>query len=490
VAEQKQVFLVQEGAHWAQVQALAANAVIQVFAQVGRFNWIEPYNVVDQYEERGSGFFINDQGYFVTNAHVVDEAKYIWVQIPALGRKPLEAEIVGVCPDRDLALLRLRESELQHVRTQLGAIPYLSFGDSDTVSRTDGVLALGYPLGQYRLKSSTGVVSGFETLMGQSLIQTTASINPGSSGGPLLDVRGQIVGIVVSSAGLADNIGYAIPVNELALIIDDLYTRTLVRKPLFGVRFAYASDEQARYFGNPIPSGLYISRVFKNLLFHQAGICSGDMLYEFNGMRIDAYGDASVPWRPDKTPLFDLISRVKVGSAIPLVIYRGGERLEISVAFDVDVLNPIRTFYPDLETVEYEVIGGLVIMSLANNHLPLLARKQPEILKYAQFENKSQPRLVVTHVLPGSYAHQLRTLSAGDIITHVNRKKVATLAAYRRALKESIQTSFFTIETEKEVFTVFDVDKLLSDEDRLSRTFSYPLSKTVQQFARALKRRG
>ena len=369
-------------------------------------------------------------------------------------------------------------------------ITYLSFGDSDQISSTDGVLALGYPLGQYRLKSSTGVVSGFETLMGQSLVQTTASINPGSSGGPLLDARGQVVGIVVSSAGLADNIGYAIPVNELQLIIDDLYTRLLVRKPLLGVRFAYASDEQARYFGNPIPSGLYISRVFNNLLFHQAGIRSGDMLYEFLGMRIDAYGDASVPWRPDKTPIFDLISRVKVGSTIPMVIYRGGERLEISVAFDVDVLNPIRAFFPDLETVEYEVIGGLVIMSLTDNHLPLLARKQPEILKYAQFENKSKPRLVITHVLPGSYAHQLRTLSAGDIITHVNRKKVATLAAYRRVLKESIQTRFLTIETEKELFTVFDSDKLLADEERLSRTFSYPVSKTVQQLARAMKKLG
>jgi len=488
--EQKNIVLVQEGAHWAQIQALAANAVVQIFSQVGRFNWIEPYNVVVQYEERGSGFFINDQGYIITNAHVVDEAKYVWIQIPALGRQPIEAEIVGVCPERDLALLRLKDAELQRVRAQLGAIPSLILGDSDAARRTDGVLSLGYPLGLYRLKSSTGVVSGFETIKGRALIQTTAPINPGSSGGPLLDARGQVLGIVVSSAELASNIGYAIPVNELQMIIDDLYTNSLVRKPVLGVRFAYASDEQARYFGNPLPSGLYVGKVFKNLLFDRAGVRSGDMLYEFNGMRIDAYGDATVEWRPDKTPLFDLIGRVKVGSTIPVVVYRSGERIELTVSFDVDTFNPIRPIYPDLEPVDYEVIGGLVIMSLADNHLPLLARRYPEILNYAQFENKSQPRLVITHVMPGSYAHQLRTLSPGNIITHTNRKKVSTLAAFRRALKKSIETRFLTLETEKEVFTVFDIERLLADEERLSRTLSYPMSRVVQQLKRAMRQAG
>src|SRR5579864_7431121 len=92
---------------WAQVQEIMQNSVVQVISQVATFNWSEPYRVEEQHEGRGTGFFIDCEGHLITNAHVVDQAKTIWIHVPMLGKKPLFAHIVSFCPDRDLALLRI-----------------------------------------------------------------------------------------------------------------------------------------------------------------------------------------------------------------------------------------------------------------------------------------------------------------------------------------------------------------------------------------------
>lgn len=481
----KQVLLVHEGAHWGKIQEYVQNAVVQVFAQVGRFNWLEPYRVQEEGENRGSGFFINDEGYLITSAHVVHEAKHVWVHVPIMGQQPLHAQVVSMCPERDLALVRLQEGDLQQVRSILSAIPFLALGDSDKIRRTDSVLVLGYPLGQYRLKSVTGVISGRELVHGHSLIQITAPINPGSSGGPILNVHGQVIGIAVASIILAQNVGYAIPANELTSILDDMYTNQLLRKPVLGVRFAFASDEQARFFGNPLPSGLYICTVFKGSLFEQAGVCTGDVLYEFNGFRVDAYGDASVPWTTDKTSLYDLISRLKIGDKVQLTVYRNGERVDIQLTYGLGDVNPIRRRYPDFEEVGYEVMGGLVIMELADNHLPLLLDKAPQLVRFHQPENKREPVLVITHVFAGSYAHRLRTLMPGDIIREINGKQVQTLDGLREALGASVKTGFVTLKTNLDVFVVFSLERLLAEEERLSADFVYPMSKTLTQLAKA-----
>src|ERR1700722_1786666 len=156
----KEVYLIEQATHWGQIESLAQHAVVQISAQIGGFNWLEPYKIGKQYEGRGSGFFINADGYCVTNLHVIEDAKTVWVYLPALGREPLYADIVSICPEQDIALLKLTDASLKAVRAQLNGIPHLVLGDSDALQRTQGVLALGYPLGQYRLKSTTGVISG------------------------------------------------------------------------------------------------------------------------------------------------------------------------------------------------------------------------------------------------------------------------------------------------------------------------------------------
>lgn len=483
----KEIYVVQEGMYWGEIQLASQDAVVQVFAQVAGFNWEEPYKVEEQYENRGSGFLINENGFFITNAHVIEEAKFIWVYIPSLGRQPLYAEIVGVSPSQDIALLRLKEESLRVVRKHLNKTPYLELGDSDYLQNTESVLALGYPMGQHRLKSTTGIVSGRELIFDRSFIQITTPINPGDSGGPVLNAQGKVMGIITAAMSHVQSIGYAIAINDLKIILDELYVTKLLHKPSLGAGFMCSDDEKARFLNNPVPSGLYVSKVVAGSLCDKAGIQVGDMLYEFDGLPLDAYGDTEVPWSSEKISIYELLARVKIGAEISLVLYRKGTRLEKKFSLVFEHIFKIRQIYPDHERVGYETLGGMVIMELALNHIPLFGEDSPELFAYQLPENRLESRLIITHILPGSYTHQLSMIGAGDIIQEVNGKKIGTLAELQKSIVQSVENDFLTIKTELGAFVVFSLRKLLDDEARLCQDFVYPMSHTVQQLYKVVE---
>ena len=464
---------------WLKIEEMAQNSVIQVFAQVGEFNWTEPYKIGDQFENRGTGFFVNEYGYIVTNYHVIHEAKIIWIQLPALGREIVHAYVVGFCPDSDIAILAISKDGFSKIKTKLGNIPFLALGDSDTVRRTNSVMTLGYPLGHHFIKSTIGIVSGRASTGGISLIQITAPINPGNSGGPILSSFGTVIGVAVSSHMMAQNVGYAIPINELKNIFEDLQKERFLRKPFIGVLFQNATNDQAKFLGNPSPAGYYVRKVLKNTLMEKAGVLPGDMLYIFNGHKIDAYGEAKVPWSSDRVLLTDLISRLSIGDLVSLVMYRKGEKKEVNFTLEKPPVYPVRPIFPGYEEIDYEVLGGLVVMELRDNHLPLLSQVNPDLIKYMKIENKIEPVLVVTHILPGSYAQQLRCLSEGQAIIKVNGKEVKMLNDFRVALRPSVDTDFLTIETSDKTFAVFEFKAMLEDEKKLSMSFAYPISVSI-----------
>lgn len=451
-------------------------AVVQVFSQVVKFNWLEPYAAGEQGEMRGSGFFIDERGYIVTNAHVVNEAKEIWVQIPTFGQKSFFVDLIGFCPEQDLAILKLTNDDRAIIESITGRIPYLELGDSDELRRTDPVVVLGYPLGQLRIKSSTGVIAGWETGPKGPLIQITAPINKGNSGGPLVNAQGQAIGIATLGAVNAINVGYAIPINELKLIIEDLYSPGLVRKPKLGIIFNFGSEALATALGNPRPSGLYINNVCTHSLAYKAGIKPGDMLYTFNTLTVDAYGDLTVPWSNDRISVYDLIARLHRDSPIAMTVYRQGAKHEISFTYDHSELYPIRTKYPDFEEIDYEIIAGMIVMELTENHIELLLEEAPCLHRYSKMECKAEPALIITHVLPGSLAQLSRNLAPGNIIKEINGKKATSLKSFRSALKLSATTGILTVETEDKVLIALSLKKILEYEIRLAKHFSYKLS--------------
>lgn len=475
---------------WADVDALAYGGVVQVFAQVSPFDWIQPYRIDSPFESRGTGFFVSDDGYFVTNAHVVNDARRIWVHIPALGKIPLPATVVGICPEIDVALARLHTDVLSFVKEKLGTISYFVCGDSDKIKPTEQVLVLGYPLGQNHVKSTTGVVSGREFLSDRPLLQMTAPVNPGNSGGPLVGVDGTVLGITVSGVLEAQAVGYAIPINEFKNVYEELMAGGLVRRPKLGLTLGFANDEKAAFLKNPEPAGLYVCNVIPGSLSDKAGVHEGDMLYELNGNTIDAYGESNGMSPFGRKGVADLIINLHIGQKVSMVLYRDGNRIDVSFTYDPHEPLPIRRRYAGYEPIDYEVLGGLVLMGLTDDHMELFADSVPTLLWYSLPKNRAEGAVIITYVFPGSYAHHMYSLLSGDIITYVNNIRVRDLDSFRKALHASIDTGLVAIKTEHDAFVVLSLEQLVRDEERLSLDFMYPISQTIVQLQQAIADRG
>lgn len=473
---------VSKTALWRPIQEQVKNTVVQVFAQVAEFNMLQPYSPPHQYAMCGSGFFINEEGDIITNAHVINQA-YVWVQIPELGRYIINVEVIGMS-DRDIALLRVTPESLAMIKSALGSVPYLPLGDSDSIRRSDEVLALGYPLGQQSLKSTTGVVSGHE----QHMIQISAPINPGSSGGPLLNEMGQVVGINTAGITEAQNVGYAIPINDLKIVLPDLYKNKLVRKPFLGIFYNNGSESLTEYLGNPQPGGCYVVEVVKGSTLYKAGVKPGDMLYQINDYPIDFYGDMIVPWSEDKISIIDYISRIPAGHQVDLVMYRQGERKEFNVTLDLSELPPIRKVYPGYEDIDYEVFAGMVVMQLTLNHIHIMEKMVPGLIKFTEMKYQNEPILLITHIFSNSQLYRMRTLTPGATINEINGVKVTTLEELRHAYKDAAQGKFLTIKASDNhahvsdnLLVVLPWDKLLDEEPRLAHDYRYPLSSTAKE---------
>lgn len=464
---------------WRPIQEGVKDTVVQVFAQVVEFDFMQPYRTSSPYPVTGSAFFINDQGDLITNAHVISQAREIWVQIPSLGKRIIDVEVVGVSPDRDIALLRVKPDSLKIIRDELGSVPHLSLGDSDLVHRADEVLALGYPLGMQSLKSTTGVISGRE----QQFIQMSAPINPGNSGGPLLNINGEVVGINAAGVMEAQNVGYIIPINDLKIILPDLYRIPLLRKPFLGVLFNNATEVLTAYLGNPQPGGCYVVEVVPGSTLAQAGVERGDMIYEINGNRLDLYGEMSVPWSEDRISIVDYVSRLSLGQDVNLVIYRNGTRKNLTITFSEGLLPAIRKVYPGFEDVDYEVFGGMVVMPLTVNHINGMAKSVPGLTRYTEMKYQKEPRLIITHVFPTSQLYRTRSVSVGATINTINGVPIHTLEDFRETIKNAKNGDFLTMtvsdnfsRTSDNIMVALPFKQVVEEEARLSRSFTYPMS--------------
>lgn len=482
---------------WSALQSKSQNAVMQVFSEINEFNWVEPYKTPTQKKIRGSAFFISDQGEIITNAHVVNQAIFVAVQIPSIGKRRFAVDVIGVSPERDLALLKLPEKELVALKKELGTdtLPYLTFSDSDAVKRGDKIMALGFPLGQEGLKSTTGVVSGREHLaMSGYFIQISAPINPGSSGGPSLDQSGRVIGVNTAGIPGAQNVDYIKPANEVLLFLDQLgkieedSKTKLLRKPFLGVFFNSANDDLRAYLKNPPPGGLYVVDAYKGSPFDKAGIKAGDMIYSIDGYSVDMHGEMQVPWsKEDRISISDYVARLKLGHEIRLTYYRKGKKMTTSFKLEHSE-PPIRTMYPGFEKIEYEMLAGFVFMPITLNHVILLAKYAPKLVQYADPTKPIKPALFITHTLLNSPASRLRTLGAGGIISEVNGQNIQTLDDFRSAVLQSATTGYLTIKTTDNQFAAISLTDILADEERLASMYYYPVSELFKELKTRVKK--
>ncbi|MGZ6254473.1 MAG: trypsin-like peptidase domain-containing protein [Candidatus Chromulinivorax sp.] len=458
---------------WSNLQKNITNTVVQIFVQNAAFNWLEPYKVPNIGMSFGTGFFINEEGEILTNAHVVNQAVVMHIQIPSFGKHQFEVDLVGIMPEKDFALLKLRPEGVALIRSALGKIAYLSLGDSDQIRRGDEIMALGYPLGQQSLKSTTGVISGKEA----GMIQMSAPINPGNSGGPSINSQGQVIGINTAGIREAQNIGYIIQINDVKVFLDELRSERLVRKPYLGILQSIATQELVKSLGNPLPGGTYIVEVLADSPL-KGQLESGDMVYELNGLPVDLYGEMSVPWSEDKISTGEYVARLIPGQKVSFVAYRNGVKKIFNCNFERKKLAPIRQIFPSYEPVDFELFGGLVVMQLALNHIPLLLQLAPGLAKFVEDRNQTEPVLVVTHVMANSPAQRCRLQVHGSILKTVNDQKVATLQDLRQAIAQAEQ--YVRIQTTDNAMIAMATQDILDNEPRLARAYAYQICPGVQ----------
>lgn len=457
---------------WANLQKNVQNTVVQLFVQSANFNWVEPYKVPQIGAGLGSGFFISELGEIITNAHVVNQAAVIHVQIPSFGKHQFEADLVGIMPEKDFALIKIRPEGLALIRSVLGKIPYLHLGDSDLMRRGDEVMALGYPLGQQSLKSTTGVISGREG----GMIQMSAPINPGNSGGPSINTSGHVIGINTAGIVSAQNVGYIIQINDVKVFLDELRSEKLVRKPYLGILQSMATEDLVKSLGNPLPGGVYIVEVLSDSPLN-GQLQSGDMIYEINGIKIDLYGDMTVPWSEDKISTAEYVARLALGEKVSFLVYRNGVRKQFTCDFGRRKLAPIRQMFPGYEAIEYEMFGGLVVMPLALNHIQPLIPVASGLAKFVEDRNQTEPVLVITHVMSNSPAQRCRLPLTGSILKTVDGKKVSTIADLQDAIAHA--GDIIKIQTTDNAMVALSKKDILENESRLARTYAYEISKGV-----------
>lgn len=459
---------------WGALQRELQDTVVQLFVNRSEINILEPYQVPRQSVVTGSGFFISEQGEIITNAHVVNQSSAVRIQIPSFGKHQFEVDVIGIMPEKDMALVRLHAEDVELIKNSLGHFPYLELGDSDLIARADEIMALGYPLSQQSLKSTTGVISGREA----GMIQMSAAINPGNSGGPSLNVDGEVIGINTSIIAGAQNIGYIIPINDLKVFLDDLREGGLVRKPYMGIYQSTATPDLVKALGNPEPGGVYIVEVLPDSPLHNQ-LQPDDMIYSVNGDAVDLYGEMSVDWSEDKISTAEYISRLAVGQKVTLVVYRQGKKKVFECTFDRKELAPIRQVYVGYESIEYEIFGGLVVMPLMVNHIPLLGQVNNALVNFAKEKNQMEPMLVVTHMFPNSVAYKARVQLVGALLREINGKEVKTLEQLRDAIAES--GDLITIKTEDNILAALDTKLAMQQEPAFAQIFGYNVTEGMMR---------
>ncbi|MFZ1720396.1 MAG: trypsin-like peptidase domain-containing protein [Candidatus Moraniibacteriota bacterium] len=278
----------------------------------------------------GSGFFVSEDGLIVTNKHVVADLQADYTVL--VGEKEYDAKVLARDPSNDIALLKIEGN----------GFTALPLGDSEVLKVGETVLAVGNPLGEFANSVSRGIISGLkrtltagsgrgdtEQLLG--IIQTDAAINPGNSGGPLLNISGEVVGIDVAMAQGAENIGFAIPINQVKKVIDQVKTTGKISTAYLGVRYMPIDDDLKKEANLPFDYGVLVARgetvrdfaVMPGSPADKAGIVENDILLEVNGTKIDA--DHS---------LVSLLAQYSPNDTVTLKIWHKGDTKDISVTLD------------------------------------------------------------------------------------------------------------------------------------------------------------
>ena len=351
-------------------------------------------------EALGSGFVISEDGFIVTNNHVIENADEI--EIEFFSGKRLKAKLVGTDPKTDIALLKVESG---------APLPFVTFGNSDVSRVGDWVVAMGNPLGQ-GFSVSAGIVSARNRALSgtyDDYIQTDAAINRGNSGGPLFNMDGQVIGVntaILSPNGGSIGIGFSMASNVVTKVVDQLKEYGETRRGWLGVRIQDVTSDVAEAMGLTEASGALVTDVPEGPA-KESGIVAGDVITQFDGKPVR-----------DTRDLTRRVADSPVGQAVPVIVQREGKTQTLQVTLgrreeaEAAEVRPAAAEKP-AEAKEAEILG----MTLA----PVTEEMKQSLNLPADAEG-----LVVGKVDPTAEAYA-KGLRDGDIITEAGQQKVLRL---------------------------------------------------------------
>ena len=505
---------------WSDIGERVRKSVVQIISIIYDVDPKRPYLEPADSVARGSGFIIyssEDKILIMTNAHVVDDARTIFVRTEQTQEQDLKASVLSICLEKDLAIVELDKDEIKELSPRPEA---LKFSDNRILDDTTPVLVVGYPLGMKNIKFTTGVISGNQIEESVeydryiSYIQISAAVNPGNSGGPLFNGEGKVIG--VNSAGyngiIAQNVSYAIPTHVIISVFKNLIYNNNDDKIVNILRNGFLwnnTNEQLimSLCNNMDISGVYVYHADKNnylklkkkdLLIELEidDICSipniFDLILEDKDIdkksirkikvTIDNYGSIKLysedgsehEWGlKRKLILNEILDSIVIDSKISVKLCRQGELISYNVGANIVEYSGIGAISPAYKKLDWEICVGCCFTPLC---IPLIMKTNSDIMemgvnemeRFLNYKNRNKNWLCISNIFPNTVAYETHIIEEKkiDVIIKICDKKVRTMDKLRRVLKEN-KNKYIKIEFENgKVLVISDKDAKARSVDK------------------------
>lgn len=461
-------------------------SVVQLVSYYKNISPFSPYVINTESRSKGSGFIIDiENGLILTNAHVVDNSIYLYALTEKFRQKQIELKIVSLCIEKDVALCQIIKKE-DRVSIQGDKKPdeiNMKFVDNFDLKHLDEVFVIGYPLGFENIKATGGTITGFfsnteemddeifiDSEDTSSYIETSAPVNPGNSGGPLINMKGEVIGIVSAGRSFAgfmrivQNVNYAVGSRTILSIFGDLskslYDKNkVVIHARYSFKYNKTSKIQLKNLGCK-SEGIYISKIFPDSSFKDK-IKEGDILCEISF--VDIYQNKSCfsdimkrhddetkenivsyviksdgflvnekKYKDRKFVLKELFDSIPIGTKLTFSIFRDNKLEKVEVLFDNKngTFNRNRIALPGFEPYKFIITHGICIGELTLNHVFY----NQNLIKFIEGENRYKSFLIINWIFPQTEASNL-DIKQGTIISKVNGESVSTINDLKKLLE-------------------------------------------------------